>query len=442
MSANKVKTRFSIETKYQVIKLIDKNKSFNEIADQFCEQGVKVKNIYQFKKSREKIINDFESSRSSNRRSTKGSQCRQIDDELLEFVSRAPTDGLPINSIVLKEKAIEIAKKLGNNEFVGSNGFIDRFKKRHGIKFTTFHGEANSVPESVCSDWLEIKLPEIIEGYEDKDIFNGDEFGLFWRLLPNKSYVVKDKALRNAKPSKERISVFIAANCLGEKLKPIVIGKSKTPRCFRNKNQLPVIYRYNQNAWMTSEIWTNYVKQLNKTMTIENRRIILFVDNCPAHSFIELSNIKLVFLPPNTTSRLQPMDAGVIHSLKASYRKRLVKRFLAIYEEKKCFDLKDIDLYDAIILLNNIWQDMDPTIIKNCFHQSGFLSHDNDDDISQVVTEDSNESIPVDMNDWNQLKEALDSNELEFNEFIRFDDNVVCAEEQTNPLIEKKYRIC
>ena len=159
MSANKVKTRFSIETKYQVIKLIDKNKSFNEIADQFCEQGVKVKNIYQFKKSREKIINDFESSCSSKRRSTKGSQCRQIDEELLEFVSRAPTDGLPINSIVLKEKAIEIAKKLGNNEFVGSNGFIDRFKKRHGIKFTTFHGDANSVPESVCSDWLKTKLP-------------------------------------------------------------------------------------------------------------------------------------------------------------------------------------------------------------------------------------------------------------------------------------------
>ena len=257
-----------------------------------------------------------------------------------------------------------------------------------------------------------------------------DCFGVYW-------LVNIDKALRNAKPSKERISVFIAANCLGEKLNPIVIGKSKTPRCFRNKNQLPVIYRYNQNAWMTSEIWTNYVKQLNKTMTIENRRIILFVDNCPAHSFIELSNIKLVFLPPNTTSRLQPMDAGVIHSLKASYRKRLVKRFLAIYEEKRCFDLKDIDLYDAIILLNNIWQDMDPTIIENCFHQSGFLCHINDDDTPQVVTEDSNQSIPVDVNDWNQLKEALDSNELEFNEFVRFDDNVVCTEEQTNPLIEK-----
>lgn len=235
MSANKVITRFPIETKYRIIKLIDQNKPFNEIADQFSEQGVKVKNIYQFKKTREKIISDFESSRSSQRRSSKGSNYRNIDEELFQFVSKAPTDGLPINSIVLKEKAIEIAKKLGLNEFVASNGFIDRFKKRHQIRFTTFHGEANSVPESVCNDWIETKLPEIIESYEEKDIFNGDEFGLFWRLLPNKSYVAKDKALKNGKQSKERISVFIAANSLSEKLKPIGIGKAKTPRCFRNK---------------------------------------------------------------------------------------------------------------------------------------------------------------------------------------------------------------
>ena len=39
--------------------------------------------------------------------------------------------------------------------------------------------------------------------------------------------------------------------------------------------------------------------------------------------------------PQNTTSRLQPMDAVVIHSLKASYRQRFVKSLLAIFDEKK-----------------------------------------------------------------------------------------------------------
>jgi hypothetical protein len=41
-----------------------------------------------------------------------------------------------------------------------------------------------------------------------------------------------------------------------EKLKLLVIGKSKQPRCFKKKNgaSLPVTYEYNQKAWMLSTI--------------------------------------------------------------------------------------------------------------------------------------------------------------------------------------------
>jgi hypothetical protein len=35
---------------------------------------------------------------------------------------------------------------------------------------------------------------------------------------------------------------------------------------------------------------------------------------------ITLTNIELVYLPPNTTAHLQPMDAGIIHSFKAKYK--------------------------------------------------------------------------------------------------------------------------
>jgi hypothetical protein len=41
----------------------------------------------------------------------------------------------------------------------------------------------------------------------------------------------------------------------------------------------------------------------------------MIVDNCPAHPHVKgLKSMKLVFLPPNTTSVTQPMDQGVIRN--------------------------------------------------------------------------------------------------------------------------------
>jgi len=49
-----------------------------------------------------------------------------------------------------------------------------------------------------------------------------------------------------------------------------------------------------------------------------NRKILLLVDNAPTHNLldIELTNVVIHYLPPNTTAFLQPLDAGIIHSFK------------------------------------------------------------------------------------------------------------------------------
>ena len=60
------------------------------------------------------------------------------------------------------------------------------------------------------------------------------------------------------------------------------------------------------------------------------RKIVIFVNNCAVHSkdFNNFSNVKVHFLPSNSTSVLQPMDQGVINVFKQHYRKRLVKQML------------------------------------------------------------------------------------------------------------------
>ena len=62
---------------------------------------------------------------------------------------------------------------------------------------------------------------------------------------------------------------------------------------------------------------SDVLKRLERKMKMQNRNVVLFLDNATSHQeSIEnnLVNIKLVFLPKNTTSMLQPLDAGIIRT--------------------------------------------------------------------------------------------------------------------------------
>ena len=66
----------------------------------------------------------------------------------------------------------------------------------------------------------------------------------------------------------------------------------------------------------------------NNRVKIEERNIILFLDNAPCHppSLTDmLSNIKVAFLPKNTTSHIQPLDAGIIKVWMVYYKRRLLR---------------------------------------------------------------------------------------------------------------------
>ena len=148
-----------------------------------------------------------------------------------------------------------------------------------------------------------------------------------------------------------------------DKLPLFVIGKSMKPRAFKNVTG-PVEYTANKKAWMTGAIFEGWMRKLDRRMRLEGRHMALIVDNCPARPTIQMNNIELIFLPPNTTSVTQPMDAGIIKNLKFHYRYILANRKLETSEGAVPFSW---NILDAIIALKSAWNKVKPVTVLNCY---------------------------------------------------------------------------
>ena len=84
----------------------------------------------------------------------------------------------------------------------------------------------------------------------------------------------------------------------------------------------------------------------------------MIVDNCPA-------NPKVV--SPNTTSKTQPMDQGVIQNLKVHYRKLVILQQLKSYDSTA--EPTVISVFDAFRLLSRARARVSEKTISNCFRQ-------------------------------------------------------------------------
>lgn len=159
-----------------------------------------------------------------------------------------------------------------------------------------------------------------------------------------------------------------------------MIGKAKHPRFFKNERSLPVTYDAQSRACMTGNRFVDWLKAIDDHFQdhfqIESRRIVLFIDNCPAHpKVVELKNIKLVFLPPSATSKLRPMD-GIIKVLKQSYRTRLIHRYrqeMADPDSKRTLIVQTV--HDAILNIAAAWEAIKPATVQNCFKKAGFRNN-------------------------------------------------------------------
>ncbi|UYV74289.1 TIGD4 [Cordylochernes scorpioides] len=272
----------SLSVKLQILREIEVEKK--KKTDVAQKHNIPQSSLSTIIKNSEKIHQQALHAGESSRKRARGSTYADVDEALLQWFKQARSAALPVNGPLLSEKAKTLALEFGLKDFTGSGGWIERWKARHGIKLRNICGESADVNRETMTNWLTDVMPNIISNYACKDIFNADETGLFWRLLPDKTLHFKGETCTGGKASKERITILLCCNMDGSgKMQPLVIGKAKQPRCFRGIKHLPVQYEANQKAWMTGLLFESWVRHIDKKMAGQHRQIILLLDNCGAH---------------------------------------------------------------------------------------------------------------------------------------------------------------
>lgn len=220
-----------------------------------------------------------------------------IDEQIWEWFCDKRRRNVPVTGKLIQEKALFLSVEGGFDDFVASNGWLEKWLKRRNIHQSCLSGD-REVSEDQVADW-KMRLPQICEGYSPENVFNADETGLFYRAFPSKSMVVRGQDAAGIKIKKDRITALLCVGAKGETLKPLVIGRSAKPRCFQGIDvaSLGVDYKFNKKAWMTDAMFTEWANKLNNKMTFQNRHILLFVDSCSARPPMQLSHVKFVFLP-------------------------------------------------------------------------------------------------------------------------------------------------
>jgi hypothetical protein len=149
----------------------------------------------------------------------------------------------------------------------------------------------------------------------------------------------------------------------------------------------------------------------------------MLVDNCPAHPNIQsLRSVTLVFLPANTTSTTQPMDCGVIWSLKTHYRKQLMKELLISHDAKLPFQP---NLMIALHWLRNAWNSVTKETIVNCFNKAGLRGNASSSAVIPSLTPLVDSDIG---NIFDRMRLQFSLSDISLQAYTSIDENIICAE--------------
>lgn len=315
----------------------------------------------------------------------------KMEKALFMWIEDHAQKNIPLDGELIRAKAMELYLSMQQNEpstsrkkdFNASKGWFYNFIRSNSIRNVKIKGESASADVTAATEFP-AKLAEIIEegAYHADQVYNADETGLYWKRMPSRTYISKqERCASGFKAAKDRVTLLFCSNASGDHmLKPLLINRAMCPRSLKGRDfsQLPVHWMANHKAWVTKSIFQEWFEEMfipEVKAYLEEKgldfHVLLLVDNAPGHPILKHPNVQVVFLPPNTTSLIQPLDQGIIASFKKHYIKQSFRYILSKLDEDQSMTVtqawKDFKIRDALEFIAKALSAMKPRTLNACW---------------------------------------------------------------------------
>ena len=142
----------------------------------------------------------------------------QLEGALFDWVVTMEYEKLTVTGDLIRSAATQLWARMPEfndvKEPKRSEGWLQNFKHRYNIRKRMKYGE--SVSGSVDIAGAQQRLNEvqaIVKDYDAKDVYNADESGLHWLLMPNSTLATR--TVHGTKQDKRRITIMLCAMTYG-----------------------------------------------------------------------------------------------------------------------------------------------------------------------------------------------------------------------------------
>jgi hypothetical protein len=405
-------------------------------------------------------------------RSSHGKRCRKARDPACPKLEMAlkiwcrsqqalERDG-GTGALLSGEKVIAKAKELSrfpqlqvHDAFAFSSGWQTNFKLRNGIRPLSRKAAPDS-PESFsfASNSL-LELFHILQPQNPlnlNDVFAMSETSLYVAQHPTRMLSSISRS-SNKKRDVTKVTVGLSTNSTGtEKLPPIVIGKSQRPRGLsKNTNifeKLGMHYYWNNNSWMTSSIFRDWISKVDRQFAQQQRHIFLLLDAAPSHilpdeeqltikgfEVYKREYVTVIFLPNfNDSVRVAtPLNLGLFVLFKSLYRQKFVQWVThrlqnpESVEAEQTWTLKQYrpDFLQFLTWIQQSWESVSAPVVSTCWGRSGIMSEKQSLPSPPATVQVPEDGVHLLQVEIDRLEKAIEPRKLVL---LDHDDNLVQAD--------------